>query len=83
MEEHKLHLKIVLEKLREKKLYVKFSKYEFWLGKVTFFGHVMSEKGISVDPSKVEAVSQLKQPRNPSKVQSFVRVSQVLSEVHR
>ena len=29
MKEHELHLKIVLEKLREKKLYVKFSKCEF------------------------------------------------------
>ena len=44
MEEHRLHLKIVLEKLREKKLYVKFSKCEFWLGKVAFLGHVVSEE---------------------------------------
>ena len=65
MEEHELHLKIVLERLREKKLYARFSKYEFWLSKVAFLGHVVSEEGISVDPSKVEAVSQWKQPRNP------------------
>ena len=38
MEEHKLHLNIVLEKLREKELYAKFSKCKFWLKKVTFFG---------------------------------------------
>ena len=56
-EEHELHLKIVLEKLREKKLYAKFSKYEFWLEKVVFFGHVVSKEGIFMDPSKVEAVS--------------------------
>ena len=47
IEDHKLHLKIVLEKFREKKLYAKFSKYEFWLRKVTFLGHVVSEEGIS------------------------------------
>ena len=41
MEKHKLHWKIVLEKLREK-LYAKFSKCEFWLRKVIFFGHVVS-----------------------------------------
>ena len=58
MEEYELHLKIVLEKLSEKKLYAKFSKCEFWLGKVTFLGHVVSKEGISVDLSKVEAVSQ-------------------------
>ena len=66
VEEHELHLNIVLEKLREKKLYVKFSKCEFWLGKVAFLGHVVSEEGISVDPSKVEVVSQWKQLRNPT-----------------
>ena len=72
MEEHTLHLKIILEKLREKRLYAKFSKCEFWLEKVTFLGHVVSKEGISVDPSKVEAVSQWKQPRNPTEVQSFL-----------
>ena len=72
MEEHKLHLKIILEKLREKKLYAKFSKCEFWLGKVAFLGHVVSEEGISVDPSKVEAISQWKEPRNPTEVRSFL-----------
>ena len=72
MEEHELHLNIVLEKLREKKLYFKFSKCKFWLGKVVFLGHVVSEEGISVDPSKVEAMSQWKQLRNPTKVRSFL-----------
>ena len=72
IEEHKLHLKIILEKLREKKLYAKFSKYEFWLGKVAFLGHMVSEEGISMDPSKVEIVSQWKQSRNPTEVWSFL-----------
>ena len=58
IEEHELYLKIVLEKLRQKKLYTKLSKCEFWLRKVAFLGHVVSEEGISVDPSKVEVVSQ-------------------------
>ena len=31
MEKHKLHLNIVLEKLRVKRLHAKFSKCEFWL----------------------------------------------------
>ena len=72
MEEHELHLKFVLQKLREKKIYAKFSKCEFWLRKGAFLGHVVSEEGIYVDPSTVEAVSQWKQPRNLTKVQSFL-----------
>ena len=74
MEEHELHLKIVLEKLKEKRLYAKFSKCKFCLGKVAFLGHVMSEERISIDPSKVEAVGHWKQPRNSTEVRSFFGV---------
>ena len=52
-EEHAEHLRIVLQRLREHKLYAKFSKCEFWLKKVQFLGHAISEDGISVDPSKI------------------------------
>ena len=72
MEENKLHLKIALEKLREKKLYVKFLKCEFWLRKVSFLGHVVSSEGISVHPSKIEAMSQWKQPTNATEVRRFL-----------
>ena len=34
-------------------LYAKFSKYEFWLRKIAFLGHVVSEEGISVDPRRL------------------------------
>jgi hypothetical protein len=50
-EEHEEHLRIVLTRLREHKLYAKFSKCEFWLKKVPFLGHVLSGEGISVDPT--------------------------------
>jgi hypothetical protein len=49
----KEHLCIVLQRLRDHQLYVKFSKCEFWLTEVQFLGHVVSSEGISVDPSKV------------------------------
>ena len=78
IEEHELYLKIVLEKLREKRLYAKFSKCEFWLGKVAFLGHIVSKEGISVDPLKVKAVSQWKQPRNLTKVRSFLGLAAII-----
>jgi hypothetical protein len=52
-QEHVEHLRIVLEILREKKLFAKFSKCEFWLDEVKFLGHVISQGGVSVDKSKV------------------------------
>ena len=56
-EEHKEHLRIALETLKNHKLYAKFSKCEFWLDEVKFLGHVVSKEGISVDSAKIDAVS--------------------------
>ena len=56
---------MVLEMLREKKLYAKFSKCEFWLDSVSFLGHVVSKDGVMVDPGWVR-------PTNVIEVRSFV-----------
>jgi hypothetical protein len=55
-EEHEKHLRFVLEKLRSSQLYAKFSKYEFWLTEVAFLGHVISTRGVLVDPGKVRDI---------------------------
>ncbi|WVZ52681.1 hypothetical protein U9M48_003718 [Paspalum notatum var. saurae] len=62
-EEHEEHLRTVLTRLREHQLYAKFSKCAFWLREVSFLGHILSEKGVAVDPSKVEDVLNWKQPK--------------------
>jgi hypothetical protein len=61
-EDHDEHLRVVLQKLRENQLYAKLSKCEFWLKEVSFLGHIISEGGISVDPSKVKDVLSWKTP---------------------
>src|ERR1044072_4757161 len=71
-EEHAEHLRVVLELLKEKKLYAKLSKCEFWLDEVSFLGHVISKNGIVVDPTKVEEVSQWETPKNASEICSFL-----------
>ncbi|WVZ54721.1 hypothetical protein U9M48_005479 [Paspalum notatum var. saurae] len=70
--EHEEHLRIVLTQLREHELYAKFSKCTFWLKEVGFLGHVLSEKGVAVDPSKVEAVLNWKQPETVTGIRSFL-----------
>ncbi|KAL0434127.1 UNVERIFIED_CONTAM: RNA-directed DNA polymerase [Sesamum latifolium] len=55
-EEHEQHLRIVLQILKEKELYAKLSKCEFWVNQVVFLGHVISGDGVMPDPSKVKAV---------------------------
>ncbi|GKE17127.1 putative reverse transcriptase domain-containing protein [Tanacetum coccineum] len=55
-EEHEKHLRIILELLKEGKLYAKFSKCDFWLDSIQFLGHVIDRSGVHVDPAKIEAI---------------------------
>jgi hypothetical protein len=66
------HLRIVLQRLREHQLYAKFSKCEFWIKEVPFLDHVVSPKGITVDPGKVKEVLEWMPPMTMSEVRSFL-----------
>ncbi|KAG8499000.1 hypothetical protein CXB51_005390 [Gossypium anomalum] len=70
--EHAEHLRIVLQTLRDKQLYAKFSKSEFWFREVGFLGHIVSDDGIRVDPSKISAIVDWKPPKNVTEVRSFL-----------
>jgi hypothetical protein len=56
--QHTEHVKAVLERLRQFKLYAKLSKCEFRTKKVDFLGFIISPKGISIEPSRVAAVKE-------------------------
>lgn len=71
-EEHVENLKVVLQTLKDKKLYVKLFKREFWLGEVSFIGHVISSGGIAFDSSKIDAVLQLGTPKYVMEIRSFL-----------
>jgi hypothetical protein len=71
-EEHAQHLRIVLTRLREHQLYAKFSKCAFWLEEIQFLGHVLSARGIAVDPSKVKDILEWKHPTTIHQVRSFL-----------
>jgi hypothetical protein len=75
-EDHAEHLRIVLTRLRKHQLYAKFSKCEFWLKTVPFIGHVLSESGILVDPSKVQEVMDWKSPTTVHEVRSFLGLAE-------
>jgi hypothetical protein len=63
---------LVLQKLRDHKLYGKLSKCEFWLKQVAFLGHVISKGGISVDSSKVQDVLGWKVPTSVGDIETFL-----------
>jgi hypothetical protein len=70
--EHAKHLRIVLQHLRDHKLYAKFSKCEFWVDSVKLLGHTISKEGIFVYPSKVQEVMDWKPPKAVHQIRSFL-----------
>ena len=71
-EEHAQHRRIVLARLREHKLYAKFSKCEFWLDRVQFLGHVLTPDSVLVDPSKVQDMLDWKSPKSMHQIHQFL-----------
>ena len=55
-EEHSSHLRVVLWTLKDRQLFAKFSKCEFWLQSIAFLGYIVFSEGIRVDSQKIEAV---------------------------
>ncbi|GJV36560.1 putative reverse transcriptase domain-containing protein [Tanacetum coccineum] len=70
--EHEGHLRLILKLLKEEKLYVKFSKCEFWLSKIQFLGHVIDSEGIHVDPAKIESIKDWASPKTPTEICQFL-----------
>ncbi|XP_019096481.1 PREDICTED: uncharacterized protein LOC109130861 [Camelina sativa] len=71
-EEHAEHLRKVLERLREKRLFAKFSKCKFWQREIGLLGHRVSEQGMSADPEKIAAIQDWPKPTSVSEVRSFL-----------
>jgi hypothetical protein len=70
--DHEEHLRLVLQKLQDNQLYAKYSKCEFWIGKVPFLGRIISNGGISVDPAKVKGIMEWSIPTTVTEILSFL-----------
>nr|KYP54662.1 Retrovirus-related Pol polyprotein from transposon 17.6 [Cajanus cajan] len=71
-EEHTEHLRIVLQTVKDKRLYTKLSKCEFWLDIVNFLEHVVFEGRIVINPSKVEMILEWKTSKSIFEIRSLI-----------
>ena len=71
-EDHLKHLRKVLSKLREHRLYAKLKKCELFKNKVEYLGHYISGEGIAVDERKVEVIKKWPNPTNLTELRSFL-----------
>ncbi|KAA0051909.1 Transposon Ty3-I Gag-Pol polyprotein [Cucumis melo var. makuwa] len=61
-----LHVKTILLKLREEKLYANFKKCSFCLEQIHFLGFIVGKDGVKVDEEKVKAIREWPTPTNAS-----------------
>jgi hypothetical protein len=70
--DHLRHLRVVLNTLRQHRLFVKRSKCSFGVDFVAYLGHVISAAGVAMDPAKVQAIHDWPQPRSARAVRGFL-----------
>eukprot|EP00955_Chlamydomonas_euryale_P119029 366571-Chlamydomonas_euryale.AAC.6 len=70
--EHDQRLAQVLSILEEQKFFVNFAKCDFDQRSLTYLGHIISEHGISVDPTKIAVVEKWPVPRSATAVRQFL-----------
>ena len=81
-EEHKHHIRLVLQKLRDVGLYAKLEKYVFHKPQVEFLGYIISDQGLKMDPKKVQTIMDWSIPKSVSDVQCFFRICKLLPDLH-
>jgi hypothetical protein len=72
LKEHKRHVRLVLERLRAAGLYIKPEKCQFHVTEVAFLGFIISDKGVQMDPAKVNSVLAWPAPQSVHDIQVFL-----------
>ncbi len=80
--DHIQHVRLVLQRLLENRLFAKLEKCEFHAQSVPFLGFILSPEGIRMDPAKVEAVANWPTPDSRKAVQRFLGFANFLQAVH-
>lgn len=73
-EEHKEHLKLVLQTLRDHQLYAKFSKCEFQENRIQYLEHIISKEGLAVDVENIRCMVNWLIQKDVSTIRSFIEI---------
>ena len=74
-EEHRRHLRMVLETLRQHKLYARPTKCSFNHPEVEFCGHIVGNGVVKVLDKKVKIIREWPQPKNVQEVGQFFKLA--------
>ncbi|MEW8546431.1 MAG: RNase H-like domain-containing protein, partial [Candidatus Thiodiazotropha sp.] len=79
-QEHDANLRKVLERAQSTGIRFNPDKCTIGVNEIPFFGHVITDKGLKPDPSKVEAIVKLEAPDNREKLERFLGMVNYLSK---
>ena len=72
VQDHNKKLEKLLARAKEKGLRLNRDKCKFLLDELPYIGHVISEKGVSPDPSKVKAIKEMDAPQDSDGIRKFL-----------
>ncbi|KAL5547693.1 hypothetical protein UlMin_002924 [Ulmus minor] len=72
LQEHQVHLEIVLTTLMQESLIANRKKCVFAQPSLDYLGHIISAEGVATDPSKVQAMEQWPTPKSVKEVRGFL-----------
>ena len=72
LETHINHVRKILKRLLDWKLYAKLEKCFFHQTKIEFLGYIIGKDGIQMDPAKTSSVTDWPTPKNPKEIQAFI-----------
>jgi len=72
VEEHKEHVRLILEALREHGIMASQSKSVLFADEIEFLGHRISSKGIQANPAKLDKINTYPTPRSVADIRSFL-----------
>ncbi|OJT01588.1 Transposon Ty3-G Gag-Pol polyprotein [Trametes pubescens] len=79
IEEHKHHLKLVFDRLREQQLYLSRSKLDLYSEWMDCLGHVIDNRGLCADTDKMATIRDWRPPHSQVEVQHFLGLVQYLA----
>nr|CAD2196849.1 unnamed protein product [Meloidogyne enterolobii] len=87
IEDHKMQLFEIFDRIEKWGLKIQLEKCNFFKEKLKFLGHIVSKSGIEPDPEKKKKISELTRPRDVKELKSFMGTinyyGRFVSEMHK
>jgi hypothetical protein len=71
-EEHVDHVKEVLGRLKESRLYVRLDKCEWHTSRTEYLGYIVSPEGLTIDPERVKTIQEWPTPATVRDIRVFI-----------